>query len=89
MPYIKQEKRKVFDEVLKELVRLLKEDEGSKHGNLNYCLTKLMLECLPEDYRYKDLQDMIGMITSCSNEFYRRLVSKYENEKIRTNGDVY
>jgi hypothetical protein len=35
------------------------------------------------------MNDIIGALEACKLEFYRRLVSHYEDIKIRSNGDVY
>lgn len=72
-------------------------------GELNYLVTKLCLTFLdslkdqqhlmiPKDVRtnsYSDYNAVIGALESCKLEFYRRAVSVYEDEKIKSNGDVY
>lgn len=38
---------------------------------------------------YQAINDVIGALEGCKLEFYRRLVSEYEDGKAATNGDVY
>lgn len=40
-------------------------------------------------YTYKDLNDAIGALEACKLEFYRRVIVPYEDQKIKSNGDVY
>lgn len=60
-------------------------------GELNYLLTEVVLEFLyrNETPRYQDMNDAIGALEGCKLELYRRLVSPYEDVKIKENGDVY
>ena len=58
-------------------------------GELNYKLTKICLDFLGKDYRYQDINDVIGALEGCKLEIYRRLVGPYEDTKIEENGDVY
>ena len=60
-------------------------------GELNYLLTQLCLEYMEDnpDSGYVILNDIIGALELCKMEFFRRVVTPYENEKIEENGDVY
>lgn len=38
---------------------------------------------------YQNCNDVMGALAGAQMEFYRRVVSKYEDEAIERNGDVY
>ena len=58
-------------------------------GELNYAITKLVLGALPPAPRYEDYNRAIGVLESAKLEFYRKMVSHYEDQKAFENGDVY
>ncbi len=58
-------------------------------GELNYCLTRLMIEYCHNDLTYKDVNDVIGALECAKMEFYRRVAVPYEELKRGENGDVY
>jgi hypothetical protein len=95
MPYIPDEQRKIVDEAIKELSIKIKysTDIGTPYeGVLNYCLTKLLLYYLNNNFNkinYHALNTTLGVIESVKQEFYRRQVAPYENKKCKDNGDVY
>ncbi len=56
---------------------------------MNYTITKLLSEVYTLDkVRYNDLNEIIGMLECCKQEFYRRGVVPYENLKLLENGSV-
>jgi len=84
MPYIKQERRKLFDTHLQDCSRQIENE-----GELNYCIYKLatlVIERIGESYHN------LGMCSSAMEhaklEWYRRRLSPYEDRKIIENGDV-
>lgn len=84
MPYIKQERRKTV------------EWSPKTPGELNYLITMLIQRYLDnmqdermEPVKYFDLNQAIGAVECAKLEFYRRIVSPYENQSIEQNGDVY
>lgn len=85
MPYISQNERKYFD----ELVKLIHSDTLKNPGALNYLITQLVLAYLPEDPKYSTFNDAIGALECAKLELYRRLVLPYENKKMQENGDVF
>jgi hypothetical protein len=59
-------------------------------GELNFVLTKICLEYFQSNGgRYQQINDIIGALEGCKLEFYRKLVSKYEDKKAIENGEVY
>ena len=78
MPYIKEENRKI----------------AKKHprnaGELNYAITSLILMYwATQGGNYQSINDISGACTEALAEFRRRVVGKYEDQKIKENGDVY
>jgi predicted type IV restriction endonuclease len=88
MPYIKQDKRKIYEKALTELVHLLREvPEEERDGHINYIVT-VLLKRLYQPPNYRRYNKAIGVLECIKMEFYRRMVSPYEEDKIRENGDV-
>ena len=87
MPYIKQADRikweKIIDEVVGELKKL---DEKDVEGNLNYFITSILKKTYSP--KYFNYNRAIGLLECIKQEFYRRQVGPYEDEKIKENGDV-
>lgn len=84
MPYIKQEKREQIGEPPFEFGR-----EVENAGELNYAISRLVLNFLPDNPSYSDYNTVVGVLESVKLEFYRRAVTPYENQKAHDNGDVY
>lgn len=84
MPYIKQERRTMFDDKIDELGPLIETE-----GDLNYVITRL---CHYQVNRlgigYAVVNGIVGVLESAKLEFYRRVVAPYEDRKIALNGDV-
>jgi len=88
MPYIKREERKKYERVLSDLVYLLEEiPEENRDGHINYILT-VLLKRLYRPPSYRRYNKAIGVLECVKLEFYRRIVSPYEDDKIKENGDV-
>jgi len=87
MPYIKLEQRAKWDKVSKIVRKLLESSRiEEKDGQLNYLFTKILKDVyVPKYFNYNRA---IGLLECVKQEFYRRDVSKYEEEKIKENGDI-
>ncbi len=85
MPYVHQSNRDKLDPAIDALAALI--DPEHRAGELNYIVTRLML-ALKGEARYKDLNELVGMLECCKQEFYRRHIAPYEDTKITENGDV-
>jgi len=87
MPYTKIENRKKFKAVLfpflvsAELNRL-------SAGDLNYLFTAIIDRQL-KDANYARMNEIVGALECCKQEFIRRKLNPYEDKKIAENGDVY
>ncbi len=82
MPYIKPEARPDMDEI----VALMKAKGVKANGDLNYILFKLCKETVQPSYN--NYKNFIAELTETTAEIRRRLLSPYEDEKIKENGDV-
>lgn len=59
-------------------------------GELTYLITELVNQALKDKVvNYTLLNAVIGSIECSKLEFYRRIVSKYEDKKQESNGEVY
>jgi len=86
MPYIENNRRKaLFCESLTDYDNTL-----NTPGELNYMLaTNLNLYLEAHGESYSTYNDMIGALECLKLELYRRLAAKYEDKKIKLNGDVF
>jgi len=83
MPYIKQVNRKPIDKLLNGLL-----EYQFTVGELNYVITRLIdTHCAERGYQI--LNDAVGVLECVKQEFYRRRVAPFEDEKCRENGEVY
>lgn len=83
MPYIKPKDREKFKEFLEKL------PVPENAGELNYLITSLIDKCLRNtDINYQVLNDILGALEGAKQEFYRRFVQDFEEEKIQQNGDI-
>jgi len=87
MPYICRERREDFGPLFDRIQITRQKDGQLPVGELNYIITRLLLQCKP--HSYADYNALYGMLGCCQAEFYRRAVAVYEDEKIQENGDVY
>ena len=90
MPYISKENKEVLKECLESLAGRL-DDFSSDFfpSTLNYIIYYLIKARIREwELSYKLINDIIGALECCKQEFYRRIVIPYEDKKIRENGDI-
>jgi uncharacterized protein DUF6899 len=87
MPYIKVDDRLEIDDL---------GHNPETPGELNYVITLQLIRYLnkkadagKKPVGYTELNEVIGVLEACKLEFYRRIVTPYENLKIKQNGDVY
>ena len=57
-------------------------------GELNYYITKVILNYLGSGYNYQKINDAVGALEGAKLELYRRLAAPYEDLKIKENGDI-
>lgn len=65
-------------------------DEIKTVGELNYAITMLCENYLEKNGKsYKTINDIVGVLTCASNEFYRKIAVPYEEEKEQENGSIF
>ena len=88
MPYIENTKRFKFESLLEDFSRILEKSDLTG-GDMNYLITSLLYKFSTKTApNYKKYNEIIGVLECSKLEFYRRLVSEYEDKKIQENGDV-
>ncbi|MGD8868388.1 MAG: hypothetical protein PVI01_12175 [Gemmatimonadales bacterium] len=88
MPYISQERRPLYDDVITALADAI--DSGTPGGDINYIITRLLIDWIRKrGVSYAVLADAIGVMETAKLELYRRVAGPYEDRKIEENGDVY
>lgn len=88
MPYITQQERIELDPEINALVEKLKKGPQDKlDGRLNYVITRLLVQLYSSSYY--NFNRAMGVLASVTQEYYRRKVAPYEDQKIKENGDVY
>lgn len=84
MPYIKPERRELFDRHLEACA-----EEIGTEGELNYCIYKLSSLLLARlGTRYDTLSLCSSAMEHAKLEWYRRKVAPYEDIKIGDYGDI-
>ena len=83
MPYIKLDQREAIQPLAEELALLC-----DNPGKLNFAITTMILKRLSFEISYDWLNAFIGVLDCVKMELYRRVASKYEDQKIQINGDI-
>ncbi len=87
MPYIKQEERKKWEEVIEKIKILIKDIPPENiDGELNFLISTILNETYPP--KYFNYNRAIGLLECIKQEFYRRKVAPYEDKKIQENKDI-
>lgn len=84
MPYITEDRREeIYDNQAFG-------HDAENAGELNFKITSLLINYQNrKGMSYQTANDIIGALEGAKLEFYRRQVAKYEDQKIKDNGDVY
>lgn len=89
MPYIDQRARKAIDPALRGVLALIT-TKKLEAGDINYLITRILLTYLEKNgYRYKDINEVMGILECVKQEFYRRVVAPYEEQRKKERGDVF
>jgi len=90
MPYILQEKREKYQQLINDLVYELYNDVDNLEGNLNFIVSSIISEFTEgERLNYKNINALVGSLECCKLELYSRIAVPYEKLKRDENGDVY
>jgi hypothetical protein len=86
-PYIKQEFRQAIDPYITPLITSLqKVPIEQQDGILNYIVTRILHDIYKPSY--VNYNRSCGVLQCILMEWYRRCVAKYEDTKIKENGDI-
>jgi hypothetical protein len=94
MPYVPRDQRERLDPHIDQLVAEISALAGLEPsypafaGLLNYACTRLAARVLPER-RYWAIATVTGVLENVADEFYRRVVVPYEEQRKAEHGDVY
>jgi hypothetical protein len=87
MPYISVSEREKLVKPLVEIIEILENTEVTKmDGNLNYIITILLKRLYTPSYF--NYNRAIGVLECVKQEYYRKVVIKYEIDKEKLNGDA-
>ena len=87
MPYIDRTNRPEIDKLIQPFIDHLKSlPVEEQDGALNYSITKIIKHVYP--VKYFHINRALGVLSAITQEFYRKIVGPYEEEKISQNGDV-
>ena len=82
MPYIDPSKRSVS-------IHLDNKIEFNHPGELNFAIHKVLeLYVSKNGLNYRTINDIEGALGAVAKEFYRRIATPYEKNKIKENGDI-
>lgn len=85
MPYITSEDRDDLWPIEREILAR----PPQTAGEIQYLISVLAAEYLSNtEYRYQNMNDVMGALAGAQQEFYRRHVGPYEDKCIAKNGDV-
>lgn len=96
MPYINEDERKELDNAISGLVCVIRNTKTTLYnpndfsnylGRINYAFSRVIGQLIKEP-SYKKIAMATGVIENIKQELYRRLASKYEDNKIQENGDI-
>lgn len=87
MPYIKKQEREKWGSIIEDVVGKLKNISDDKiDGELNYLITSILKKTYSP--KYFNYNRAIGLIECIKQEFYRKVIADYEDEKEKENGVV-
>ena len=85
MPYIDKDLRNEIKDIL--VFDIFRDDLFRHPGTLNYILTKFCTHYI-KHLTYTNLNEVVGVLESVKQEFYRKMVIPYEAKKELENGDL-
>lgn len=90
MPYIKKERRDKYTKYIDELTKLFINNgkDVPLLGEVNYVFSRIIWNIFDNNKSYISGNNLMGVVECIKQEFYRRKLSKLEDEKIKSNGDI-
>jgi hypothetical protein len=89
MPYIGQKKRDEIAPHIKDLLTYIMNTPKLETGDLNYIITLVIKEFYKRKKCYDHASKVTAATTDARDEFKRRVLNSYEDQKIIQNGDLY
>jgi len=96
MPYINEDERQQLYDAIENITKCIKDikthlddpnDFSIYLGRINYVFSQIICNLMKEP-SYKKIAMITGVLENIKQEFYRRVASSYENNKIIENGDI-
>ena len=88
MPYIPEGARATYDRDIERLLDTLAEQPSVPPGEINYIISRLIWGRFNEKPSYTRANELVGVLECVKQEFIRRKLNDYEDDKIRENGDL-
>lgn len=94
MPYIKKEERLRYDELIEKVTTALLEKmpaengKGFSEGDLNYIISSVVWNLFDKKPSYSVGNKLVGVLECVKQEFVRRRLNGYEDQKIAESGDI-
>jgi hypothetical protein len=93
MPYISQIKRENLNNKMHNLTEYL-ESNDVNIGEMNFIISNILNIYIQKTkkqdiFNYNICNNLIGVLECAKLELYRKVISKYEDDKILENGDLY
>jgi hypothetical protein len=89
MPYIRQEFRENYDDLIDQIVDKLSRDRFvNGAGEINYVISRLIWKIFESDKCYNMANSLMGTLGCVQAEFYRERVAPYEDVKQQENGNI-
>ena len=85
MPYIKESQRGRLDVLINPLINKL---TTAHEGEVNYTITRI-IDGIYGQGGYAVFNRAMGVLECVRQEFYRRRIAPYEDQKKEENGEVY
>jgi hypothetical protein len=96
MPYVSENDRKELDDCIDQLTVCIRDIQHSLNnphdfsiylGRINYCFSRILAGLMGKP-SYSKIAMITGVLENIKQEFYRRVASRLEDNKIRENGDI-
>jgi len=84
MPYIEPSRRKHLDPLVAQLARAL-----TSKGEVNYVFTRIVCSLLTTPSTYGHISSARAIFMDAYDEFTRKVMWKYEDQKEQENGEVH
>ena len=90
MPYIKKDEREKFNSLIEDVIDALTNHgfNAVSPGELNYCISSIIWKIFKKNPSYTLGNSLVGALECVKQEFIRRHLNPYEDQKVKENGDL-